>query len=108
MGALQGVPAFAELTLLDLSLPGTHDSLSYDLSLTVSDAGIDDQTAFADLLHNLGPLFPGIEDYIRQQAQTHGLNISSQLSAGMRFIDARVMRESGGSCLALAPSSGDG
>jgi len=71
-------------------------------SSTVSDAGIiDDQTAFADLLHNLGPLVPGIEDYIRQQAQTHGLNISSQLSAGMRFIDARVMRESDGSWRSL-------
>ena len=40
------MPAIKDLSLLDLSLPGTHDSLTYDLSLTTSDGGIDDQGAY--------------------------------------------------------------
>ncbi len=35
MGALY--PVVANQSLLDLSLPGTHDSITYDLSTTVSD-----------------------------------------------------------------------
>ena len=34
------MPAIGYLTLLDLALPGTHDSLTYNLSLTTSNAGI--------------------------------------------------------------------
>ena len=40
MGSLNDV--IGNLTILDLSLPGTHDSLTYDLSTTISDGGIDD------------------------------------------------------------------
>ena len=41
MGNLKGV--IGDLTLLDLSLPGTHDTLTYDLSLTPSDGCDDDR-----------------------------------------------------------------
>jgi hypothetical protein len=37
---------------LDLSLPGTHDSLTDDLSLVVSDGGIDDLLVLAELMHD--------------------------------------------------------
>ena len=76
------------LTLLDLSLPGTHDTLTHDLSLQTSDAGIDDLEKLAELLHNYTLLVPnGIEDYIRQQAQTQAINIVDQLNNGVRFLD---------------------
>jgi hypothetical protein len=39
------------LALLDLSLPGTHDTMTYDLSDIVSDGGIDDHDELAKILH---------------------------------------------------------
>lgn len=35
MGSL--MPVIGNLSLLDISLPGTHDSMTFDLSTTVSD-----------------------------------------------------------------------
>ena len=40
------------LTLLDLSLPGTHDTLTYNLSTTVSDGGMDEYEELAQMLYN--------------------------------------------------------
>jgi hypothetical protein len=58
------------LTLLDLSLPGSHDTLSYDLSTRVSDGGADDFIKLAEVLHEYTKIVPtGIEDFIRQQSQ---------------------------------------
>jgi hypothetical protein len=72
------MPVISDLTLLDLSLPGTHDTLTYDLSTTVSDAGIDDYDELSKILHLFSGLIPGqIEDFIRQQAKT-------QVSSGER------------------------
>lgn len=83
-----------KMTLLDLSLPGTHDSLSYDLDLRVSDGGADDFYTLAEVLHNYNKVVPNdIEDYIRQQSQTQDLDITEQLNSGIRFIDARIMYE---------------
>jgi len=87
-------PVIKDLTLLDLSLPGTHDTLTYDLSTTVSEGGMDDALLLAELLHNYTSIVPdGIEDFIRRQAQTHDLTITEQLDAGIRFIDFRMMLE---------------
>jgi hypothetical protein len=62
--------------------------LSYDLSLTTSLGGIDSLPGLAAFLHNYTEIIPdGIEDYIRQQAQTHAVTITSQLDNGVRFID---------------------
>jgi len=56
------LPAIGHLTLLDLSLPGTHDSLTYDLSLTTSCGGIDGAQTLAEILHNYTGIVPdGIE-----------------------------------------------
>lgn len=81
-------------TLLDLSLPGTHDTLTYDLSTKVSDGGIDEMYKLAELLHNYTAVVPDvIEDFIRSGAQTQDLTISQQLDAGIRFLDVRMMLE---------------
>ena len=48
-----------EYTLLDLSLPGTHDTLTYDLSTTVAEGGIDEMYKLAEFLHNYTDAIPG-------------------------------------------------
>ncbi len=88
------LPAINHLTLLDLSLPGTHDTLTDDLSTIVSDGGADDMYTFAELMHKFEKVVPDdIEDFIRQQAQTQDLNIVEQLNNGIRFLDLRIMFE---------------
>jgi hypothetical protein len=82
-------PAIQNLTLLDLALPGTHDTLTYDLSETFSDNANDLPPALAALLHDLHD-FAGIGEAVRRQAATQQANITQQLDAGIRFIDLRV------------------
>ena len=87
--------------LTDLSLPGTHDSLTYDLSLTVSDDGLDGFEKLADFLHIISGgggsiihLLPGdMEEFFRLQAKTQQLSIEQQLDNGIRFIDFRMMMQ---------------
>lgn len=92
MGSTMSI--IGESTLLDLSLPGTHDTLTYDLSTTVSEGGMDDAIKLAELLHNATDVVPDlIEDYIRSGAQCQDLTITEQLDAGIRFLDIRMMLE---------------
>jgi len=92
---------FGRLSLLDLSLPGTHDSMTYDLSLTVSEEGLDNFYKISEALHfwskwsgKSPDLSSGeIEDFLRLQAQTQKLSITEQLDNGIRFIDFRIMFE---------------
>uniref|UniRef100_A0A7S1FDN4 Phosphatidylinositol-specific phospholipase C X domain-containing protein n=1 Tax=Noctiluca scintillans TaxID=2966 RepID=A0A7S1FDN4_NOCSC len=87
MGQLE--PIMGNQTLLDLSLPGAHDTLSFDLSNTLSDGYLGIDGALSDLLHTLTPLVAG--SFIRSLGQTQGLNITSLLDAGVRFVDLRIM-----------------
>ena len=58
----------------------------YDLSLIVSDGGVDGSDKLAEILHDYSHLVPnGIEDYIRQQSQTQDLDITTQLNNGIQF-----------------------
>lgn len=84
---------------MDLCLPGTHDSLSYDLSLTVSQDGLDNLERLSDILHRLSggtvEILPGeLEDFFRLQAKTQQLSVRQQLDNGIRFLDFRLMYES--------------
>ena len=83
--------------IVDWSWPGTHDSLSYDLSLIVSDDGIDQMEWLADLFHNSKISFEHgeLQDFIRVQAKTQQLTITQQLDNGIRFLDLRMMYEEG-------------
>jgi hypothetical protein len=99
MGAFVAAGAFHSVTLMDLSLPGTHDSVTYDLSLTVSEAGLDKFHELEALLHKLSKnsvkLLPGdLENFFRMQAKTQQLTLTQQLDNGIRFLDLRIMRES--------------
>jgi hypothetical protein len=86
--------AIGDLSVLDLSLAGAHDTLTAHLSLITSNGGIDDNPGLAKILHDYNELVPdGIEDFIRQQAMSQGMNITNLLDNGVRFIDFRVMYE---------------
>mmetsp|Transcript_8059 Transcript_8059/g.21120 ORF Transcript_8059/g.21120 Transcript_8059/m.21120 type:complete len:460 (+) Transcript_8059:65-1444(+) len=95
MGAL--APAINDLSILDISLPGTHDTLTYDLSTTISDGANDISPALAWVLHELGPIIgiAKVGQFIRSQAQTQWLDITAQLDNGLRFVDFRTMYTAG-------------
>jgi len=90
MGKL--MPVLGNSSILDLSLPGTHDSMTFDLSSYVSDNANDMSPAYAWVLHEFGPLVKsvGVGSFIKTQAQTQGLSMRGQLEAGVRFVDFRV------------------
>ena len=90
MGDLQ--PLLGNLTLFDLALPGTHDTLTYDLSTTVADNANDLPSWVAWLLHTFHSLGAGvIGEFIRESAITQELNITQQLEAGIRYLDLRTI-----------------
>ena len=94
-------PSISNLTLLDLSLPGTHDSMTWDLSETVSDGSNDIPPVIAWVLHEFHDLTPG--HFIKNQSRTQGLSMTQQLENGIRFIDFRIMYTSGPNSTATAP-----
>ncbi len=85
------MPAIGNLTLMDISLPGTHDSMSYDLSTTVSVGANDLPSWLSFLLHDYYKAFNIVGKFIQQQARTQTLNATAQLDSGIRFIDFRAM-----------------
>lgn len=103
MGRLGAV--LGKQTFLDLTLPGTHDTMTYDLSHTISDGGIDDEAWLSSILNTFGSL-GSITDFIQKQAQTQALTVSQQLDAGIRFLDFRVMFTAGDwRCLHMVQSN---
>lgn len=98
LGYFRNTESLTNVTVTDFSWPGTHDSLSYDLSLTVSEDGFDKFRKLLDLLHTLSEgkihLLPGeLEEFLRMQAKTQQLTITEQLDNGIRFLDFRMMLE---------------
>ena len=82
-------PLLTNVTLLDLSLPGAHDAMTYDLSDTLSD-GYEGMGKFvSSILHTVTPVVAG--NFIRAQGQTQGTDVIGMLDGGVRFIDFRVM-----------------
>ena len=72
---------FGDLSLWRMTLPGSHDTLSYDLS---------------DELTELPSAPPAVGNIVRTFAVTQSLSITDQLDAGIRFLDFRVMRSPDG------------
>jgi hypothetical protein len=60
------MPVIGNATLLDLSLPGAHDMLTFDLSTTVSDGAEDIPDWLSDLMHDVGDAFD-FGNFIRNQ-----------------------------------------
>jgi hypothetical protein len=82
-------PVIANQTVLDLSLPGSHDTMTYDLSTAMSDGYEGLPSIVTTILHALTPLVAG--EFIRDQGRTQAMNITEQLEGGVRFIDFRIM-----------------
>ncbi|CAE8631146.1 unnamed protein product [Polarella glacialis] len=85
----QLAPVIGNATLLDLSLPGAHDAMTYDLSTSISDGYEGIGPVLSRILHGVTPILAG--HFIRQQGQTQGISIVDMLNAGIRFIDFRIM-----------------
>eukprot|EP00438_Fugacium_kawagutii_P003052 Skav229455 [mRNA] locus=scaffold397:326805:328169:+ [translate_table: standard] len=91
MGQLS--PILGNATLLDLSLPGTHDSMTYDLSDTLSDGYEGWNPFITKILHGVTPIAGG--RFVRRQGQTQGISVTEMLDGGIRFIDFRIMYTQG-------------
>ena len=74
-------PRFAAMSLWDMTVPGTHDTLSYDLSTEITE---------------LASTPPGVGQIVRDFAVTQTTSVTEQLEAGIRFLDVRVMRSPDG------------
>ena len=82
-------------TLLELSLPGSHNSVSYDFSEffvpnTCQISG--SSSGFLARLLNLNPESGVVTgDWVRSQVKTQDLDLVAQLNNGIRFFDLRTM-----------------
>ena len=56
-----------------------------------SDGGMDGHPEISDILHYASEVGLAPSHWIKYQAQTQGLPITSQLENGVRFIDFRMM-----------------
>lgn len=83
------MPIIGNQSLMDLSLPGTHDTLTYDLSNTVADSANDLPTWVSWLLHTFKGETKFIGDFIKLNAETQILQVREQLENGARFLDLR-------------------
>lgn len=90
LSSWMGLAPLQSQTLLDLALPGSHDTMTYDLSTTVSQGA--DVTPILKWLPRV--VTPG--DWIRTQATTQKLTVTEQLDNGIRFLDFRIMQEKDG------------
>ena len=82
-------PVISNHTLLDLSVVGTHDSLTFDLSESFADNDLPQVPGWLSmLLHKLPASEVGV--FVRQQAQTQNASLLEQLNGGARFIDFRM------------------
>jgi hypothetical protein len=95
------LPIIGNLTVLDLQLPGTHDTLTFDLSNRVADNANDIPPALSSFLHDLiRPPIAFVGNFIKTMAVTQRLSIWQQLDTGIRFFDLR--------CTFSRPAAGAG
>jgi hypothetical protein len=82
-----------------MSLPGTHDTLTYDLGTIMSRTAITDNLSLGELIKLLEEYsVPGqlIGEFMKLQAQTQTLSLTDQLNSGVRFLDIRLSHEDDG------------
>ncbi|KAG7257972.1 hypothetical protein CRUP_016313 [Coryphaenoides rupestris] len=72
-------------SLWNLALPGSHDSMGYDLDMDSSIVEPDSLVPFSKM--------PCVRAKIRDWATTQEFNICQQLDAGVRYFDLRVARK---------------
>ena len=82
-------PLVGNARVLDLVFPGTHDTLTADLSDRIADNANDISPRLAKILHDLAPQ-ELIGSFIRDQATSQALYVTELLQAGTRFFDFRI------------------
>jgi hypothetical protein len=83
-------PLIGNLTVLDLQLPGTHDTLTFHLSDRIADNANDISPVLAAFLHDIiRPPIAFMGAFIKSMAVTQRLDLPQQLDAGIRFFDLR-------------------
>jgi hypothetical protein len=93
MGYMQ--PYFQKRTLFEMSLPGTHDTVTYDLTTNVASAAWKDTLANS-MLHAIKDIPGGsalLGEAAKPLAVAQTLNVTQQLDAGARFLDIRATWE---------------
>ena len=60
------MPLIGSATLFDLTIPGSHDTMTYDLSTTVADGANDVSANISYILHDLGDVL-GLGGFVRNQ-----------------------------------------
>ena len=93
MGSLLHLKSFRNSALSSISLPGSHDCLSYDLSLSLSFTAADSYEEIIKVISDINVLPKEIEEMIRLSGQSQKLDIVQQLNNGIRFLDFRIMFE---------------
>lgn len=83
------LPLFGNDSLLDLVFPGTHDTLTGDLSTRIADNSNNMPAPLADLLHDLVPAGE-FGDFVHGEAQTQNASVTDMLDYGLRFFDFRL------------------
>lgn len=81
---------FMRSTLLDFCLMGSHDTLTYDLTGTVSSHDTIKNSKMVKLLHAIKGMTKSI---FINLAKTQQLSVRDQLNAGVRKLDIRTLWE---------------
>eukprot|EP00127_Corallochytrium_limacisporum_P005776 Clim_evm155s210 gene=Clim_evmTU155s210 len=84
-------------SLLDLAMPGTHDTLTYDLSDVLADNANSMPPWVSKMIHDFQSVISlkKVGAFVKEQAVTQGLTISDQLNQGIRYIDFRMTWSTG-------------
>jgi hypothetical protein len=85
-------PAIGDTPISLLSFPGTHNTISRDLSKHLSSQ--DNLPPWVNSLIKTFSWAVDIGGFVRDQAVTQYISLTQQLDAGIRFIDFRVMYDS--------------
>lgn len=83
----QALPYIGKKSLLDLTLPGTHDSGSYNLTKSILKGDSGWTRAAIEIGEELG--MP-VEKVISAWAIAQDHNVYEQLKGGMRYLDLRI------------------
>ncbi|XP_008289302.1 PI-PLC X domain-containing protein 1-like [Stegastes partitus] len=78
-------PELHTVALYDLTLPGSHDSMSYDLDINSSIIEPDGLRRFSKIYC--------VRKIVRKWAITQEATITKQLDAGVRYLDLRIARK---------------
>jgi hypothetical protein len=90
-------PILGLATIADLTLPGSHDTFTDDISSRFATNGLHDAMKFVPVgsIRETLQKIDGLGDVIAPLGQAQGIDVVAQLNGGIRFLDVRVSYEYG-------------